>query len=172
MVRLSPSSLSAANSRPEVPPHLRQDLFVQKIRQCMVCFDFSDAASELREKEIKRQTLQEILEYVNMNRGVLTENVYPEIVNMVSNARLPRARARHRLVLIRLLSSPSTSSAPSRRKSTRLATPLIPKKTSPSWSSPGPISKSSTSSFYASWNPRNSTSITPRSTLTTNSFFW
>ncbi|KAI8150297.1 phosphatase 2A regulatory B subunit-domain-containing protein [Fennellomyces sp. T-0311] len=68
----------------EVPPHLRQDLFIQKIRQCMVCFDFSDAASELREKEIKRQTLQEILEYVNMNRGVLTENVYPEIVNMFS----------------------------------------------------------------------------------------
>ena len=49
----------------------------------MVCFDFSDASSELREKEIKRQTLQEILEYVNMNRGVLTESVYPEIVNMV-----------------------------------------------------------------------------------------
>ncbi|KAI9264050.1 phosphatase 2A regulatory B subunit-domain-containing protein [Phascolomyces articulosus] len=68
----------------EVPPHLRQDLFIQKIRQCMVCFDFSDASSELREKEIKRQTLQEILEYVNMNRGVLTESVYPEIVNMFS----------------------------------------------------------------------------------------
>lgn len=67
----------------EVPPHLRQDLFIQKIRQCTVVFDFSDASSELREKEIKRQTLQEILEYVNMNRGVLTEAVYPEIVNMV-----------------------------------------------------------------------------------------
>ncbi|KAI9484636.1 protein phosphatase 2A regulatory B subunit [Zychaea mexicana] len=68
----------------EAPPHLRPDLFIQKIRQCMVCFDFSDASSELREKEIKRQTLQEILEYVNMNRGVLTEMVYPEIVNMFS----------------------------------------------------------------------------------------
>ncbi|KAI7879031.1 protein phosphatase 2A regulatory B subunit [Lichtheimia hyalospora FSU 10163] len=68
----------------EVPPHLRQDLFIQKIRQCTVVFDFSDASSELREKEIKRQTLQEILEYVNMNRGVLTEAVYPEIVNMFS----------------------------------------------------------------------------------------
>lgn len=68
---------------PEVPPHLRQDLFIQKIRQCTVIFDFSDASSELREKEIKRQTLQEILEYININRGVLTEAVYPEIVNMV-----------------------------------------------------------------------------------------
>ncbi|CAO3623217.1 unnamed protein product [Cunninghamella echinulata] len=66
----------------EVPPHLRQDLFVQKIRQCMVVFDFSDASSELEEKEIKRNTLQEILEYIIMNRGVLTENAYPEIINM------------------------------------------------------------------------------------------
>ncbi|KAI9323837.1 phosphatase 2A regulatory B subunit-domain-containing protein [Dichotomocladium elegans] len=68
----------------EVPPHLRQDLFIQKIRQCTVVFDFNDAAAELREKEIKRQTLQEILEYINMNRGVLMDNVYPEIVNMFS----------------------------------------------------------------------------------------
>ncbi|KAG0193917.1 hypothetical protein DFQ28_002565 [Apophysomyces sp. BC1034] len=68
----------------EVPPHLRQDLFVQKIRQCTVVFDFSDAASELREKEIKRQTLQEILEYVSRNRGVLTDAVYPEVVEMVN----------------------------------------------------------------------------------------
>ncbi|ORZ25533.1 protein phosphatase 2A regulatory B subunit [Absidia repens] len=66
----------------EVPPHLRQDLFIQKIRQCTVIFDFSDASSELDEKEIKRYTLQEILEYIVMNRGVLTEAVYPEITNM------------------------------------------------------------------------------------------
>ncbi|ORX46128.1 protein phosphatase 2A regulatory B subunit [Hesseltinella vesiculosa] len=66
----------------EVPPHLRQDLFIQKIRQCMVIFDFSDASSELNEKEIKRNTLQEILEYIILNRGVLTEAVYPEIIHM------------------------------------------------------------------------------------------
>ncbi|CDH57495.1 b-type regulatory subunit of protein phosphatase2a rts1p [Lichtheimia corymbifera JMRC:FSU:9682] len=68
----------------EVPPHLRQDLFIQKIRQCNVVFDFSDAAAELREKEIKRQTLQEILEHINLNRNVLTEPIYPEIVRMFS----------------------------------------------------------------------------------------
>ncbi|ORZ23468.1 protein phosphatase 2A regulatory B subunit [Absidia repens] len=66
----------------EVPPHLRQDLFIQKIRQCTVIFDFSDASAELNEKEIKRSTLQEILEYIIMNRGVLTEAVYSEITNM------------------------------------------------------------------------------------------
>lgn len=50
----------------------------------MVICDFSDPSSELTEKEIKRQTLQEILEYVGMNRGVLTpEQPYPEIVKLV-----------------------------------------------------------------------------------------
>ncbi|CAO3645552.1 unnamed protein product [Mucor hiemalis] len=66
----------------EVPGHMRPDLFIQKIKQCTVVFDFSDASAELREKEIKRQTLQEILEHISMNRGVLAENVYPEIVHM------------------------------------------------------------------------------------------
>lgn len=51
----------------------------------MVICDFSDPSSELSEKEIKRQTLQELLEYVGMTRGVLTaEAPYPEIVKMVS----------------------------------------------------------------------------------------
>lgn len=62
---------------------MRQDLFLRKIKQCTVVFDFSDPSAELREKEIKRQTLQDILEYISMNRGVLSENVYPEITNMV-----------------------------------------------------------------------------------------
>ncbi|KAL7331189.1 serine/threonine-protein phosphatase 2A 56 kDa regulatory subunit delta isoform [Mucor circinelloides] len=66
----------------EVPSHMRPDLFIKKIKQCTVVFDFSDASAELREKEIKRQTLQEILDHISMNRGVLTENVYPEIISM------------------------------------------------------------------------------------------
>lgn len=68
----------------EVPPHLRHELFIQKIRQCTVICNFSDPGAELAEKEIKRHTLQEILEYVSMNRGVLTsEAVYPEIIKLV-----------------------------------------------------------------------------------------
>ncbi|RCH86263.1 Serine/threonine-protein phosphatase 2A 56 kDa regulatory subunit delta isoform, partial [Rhizopus azygosporus] len=67
----------------EVPPHLRHELFIQKIRQCTVICNFSDPGAELAEKEIKRHTLQEILEYVSMNRGVLTsEAVYPEIIKL------------------------------------------------------------------------------------------
>ncbi|KAF9111910.1 Serine/threonine-protein phosphatase 2A 56 kDa regulatory subunit delta isoform [Mortierella sp. AM989] len=60
----------------------RQDLFLKKIGQCSVVFDFNDASSELKGKEIKRQTLTEILDYITTNRGVITEPVYPEVVNM------------------------------------------------------------------------------------------
>ncbi|KAF9402519.1 hypothetical protein BGZ94_004889, partial [Podila epigama] len=60
----------------------RQELFLKKINQCAVIFDFNDASSELKGKEIKRQTLSEILEYITNNRGVITEPVYPEVVNM------------------------------------------------------------------------------------------
>lgn len=67
----------------DVPSHMRPDLFIQKIKQCHVVFDFSDASAELREKEIKRQTLQEILDHISMTRGVLVEGVYPEIIQMV-----------------------------------------------------------------------------------------
>ncbi|KAI1300652.1 Serine/threonine-protein phosphatase 2A 56 kDa regulatory subunit gamma isoform [Mortierella claussenii] len=60
----------------------RQQLFLRKIGQCSVVFDFNDASSELKGKEIKRQALTEILDYISNNRGVITEPVYPEVVNM------------------------------------------------------------------------------------------
>ncbi|KAF9993219.1 Serine/threonine-protein phosphatase 2A 56 kDa regulatory subunit delta isoform [Entomortierella chlamydospora] len=60
----------------------RQELFLRKIGQCSVVFDFNDASSELKGKEIKRQALTEILDYITNNRGVITEPVYPEVVNM------------------------------------------------------------------------------------------
>ena len=34
-------------------------------------------------KEIKRATLNEIVDYITAGRGVLTEAVYPEIIRMV-----------------------------------------------------------------------------------------
>merc|ERR1719397_1014882 len=55
------------------------------IRQCCVLFDFvSDPLSDLKWKEVKRAALQEMVEFVTTNRGVLTEPVYPEVVHMFS----------------------------------------------------------------------------------------
>ena len=58
----------------------KEELFIQKIRQCSVLFDFvSDPLSDLKWKEVKRAALQEMVEFVTQNRGVLTESIYPEV---------------------------------------------------------------------------------------------
>ena len=68
----------------EVAAGEREELFIQKIRQCCVLFDFiSDPLSDLKWKEVKRQALTEMIEYVTTQRGVITENIYPEVVQMV-----------------------------------------------------------------------------------------
>ncbi|KAL0071524.1 serine/threonine-protein phosphatase 2A 56 kDa regulatory subunit delta isoform [Marasmius tenuissimus] len=66
----------------ETPPTERPQLFLKKLHQCRVLFDFNDASSELKGKQIKAQTLHEMLEYITTQRGVITDNVYPEVVNM------------------------------------------------------------------------------------------
>ncbi|KAF7721784.1 Serine/threonine-protein phosphatase 2A 56 kDa regulatory subunit gamma isoform [Apophysomyces ossiformis] len=66
----------------EVPPSQRHELFVRKLHQCMVLFDFNDASSDLKGKEIKRQALQEMLEYVATTRGTITDSIYPDVIRM------------------------------------------------------------------------------------------
>lgn len=68
----------------EVPQSERHDLFLQKLHQCAVVFDFNDASTELAGKQIKSATLHEMLEWISVQRGVITEAVYPEVVSMVS----------------------------------------------------------------------------------------
>ncbi|KAK9886250.1 hypothetical protein WA026_015763 [Henosepilachna vigintioctopunctata] len=64
-------------------PNDREELFVQKLRQCCVLFDFvTDPLSDLKWKEVKRTALQEMVEYVTQQKGVITEAIYPEAVNM------------------------------------------------------------------------------------------
>ncbi|XP_063231855.1 serine/threonine-protein phosphatase 2A 56 kDa regulatory subunit gamma isoform isoform X2 [Bacillus rossius redtenbacheri] len=61
----------------------REELFVQKIRQCCVLFDFvADPLSDLKWKEVKRAALHEMVEFVTTQRNVITEPIYPESVNM------------------------------------------------------------------------------------------
>lgn len=43
-----------------------------------------DPMADLKGKEIKRSTLNELVEYITAGRGVLTEPVYPEIIKMVN----------------------------------------------------------------------------------------
>uniref|UniRef100_A0A673CMG6 Serine/threonine protein phosphatase 2A regulatory subunit n=1 Tax=Sphaeramia orbicularis TaxID=375764 RepID=A0A673CMG6_9TELE len=63
----------------DAPPIDREELFVQKLRQCCVLFDFvSDPLSDLKYKEVKRAGLNEMVEYITHNSDVVTESIYPE----------------------------------------------------------------------------------------------
>eukprot|EP00741_Cyanophora_paradoxa_P008167 tig00001265_g7904.t1 len=68
----------------DVPVSERQALFAKKLRLCSVLFDFTDPTSKVREKEIKRQTLLELVDYVNNTKNVFTEALFEDIINMVS----------------------------------------------------------------------------------------
>lgn len=62
----------------------QEELFIKKLRQCGVSFDFMDPVSDLKGKEIKRAALNDLSTYITHGRGVLTEAVYPEIIRMVN----------------------------------------------------------------------------------------
>ena len=50
----------------------------------MVLFDFvQDPLSDFKWKEIKRSSLNELVQYVSENRGVVTDAIYPEAIQMV-----------------------------------------------------------------------------------------
>uniref|UniRef100_A0A7M4F104 Serine/threonine protein phosphatase 2A regulatory subunit n=1 Tax=Crocodylus porosus TaxID=8502 RepID=A0A7M4F104_CROPO len=89
--RQSSSRFNVSNNRElqklpalkDVPPADQEKLFIQKLRQCCVLFDFvSDPLSDLKWKEVKRAALSEMVEYITHNRNVITEPIYPEVVHM------------------------------------------------------------------------------------------
>lgn len=68
----------------EAAANERESLFVQKLQQCCTVFDFQlDPLSDLKWKEIKRAALNEMIDYITSNRGVVTDSIYPEAVRMV-----------------------------------------------------------------------------------------
>nr|CAI5851297.1 unnamed protein product [Callosobruchus analis] len=68
----------------DVPASEQEELFIRKLRQCCVAFDFMDPVADLKGKEVKRCTLNELVDYITGGRGVLTEPVYPEIIKMTT----------------------------------------------------------------------------------------
>lgn len=68
----------------DAPISEQQDLFIKKLKQCCVVFDFMDPVADLKSKEIKRACLNEIVDYISVTKGCLSEPVYPEIITMVS----------------------------------------------------------------------------------------
>ncbi|KAL0336025.1 UNVERIFIED_CONTAM: Serine/threonine protein phosphatase 2A regulatory subunit B' eta isoform [Sesamum radiatum] len=78
------ASYEALPSFRDVPTSEKQLLFIRKVKMCCVEFDFTDPTKNLKEKEIKRQTLLELVEYMTSTTGKFTETVMQEVVKMVS----------------------------------------------------------------------------------------
>ncbi|CAN4090714.1 unnamed protein product [Withania somnifera] len=85
----------------DVPASEKQNLFIKKLNLCCVLFDFSDPTKNLKEKDIKRQTLVKLVDYVTSANGRFTETVMQEVIKMVSLNlfRLPTPQPRENRVL-------------------------------------------------------------------------
>jgi len=67
----------------EAPVTERPQLFQKKLQSCSIVYDFN-ATTHVKEKESKRQTLLEIVEYVNNTRNCFNEGMMQDVVAMVS----------------------------------------------------------------------------------------
>lgn len=84
--RVEPSSHRVAFEKlplfDEVLPGEQIELFLRKIKQCNVIFDFNDPSDDLKGKELKRLTLQELIEFILLNRFTYTDEMYKAVVEM------------------------------------------------------------------------------------------
>ena len=68
----------------DVPNTGKQTLFPKKLVLYCPLFDFTDPTENVKEKEIKRQTLLEVVDYVATSNTKLSENAIQKAVRMVS----------------------------------------------------------------------------------------
>ncbi|GBG79968.1 hypothetical protein CBR_g30230 [Chara braunii] len=85
----TPNSIAAAFADPlpsfrDVAASERQNLFIKKLHLCSYVFDFTDPKKHVREKELKRATLLELVDYVNSGTGKFNEAVFEDITNMLA----------------------------------------------------------------------------------------
>ncbi|ODQ77301.1 hypothetical protein BABINDRAFT_41767 [Babjeviella inositovora NRRL Y-12698] len=66
----------------EVSPEDKVALFLQKLEQCSIMFDFSDMSYDAAGKELKKNTLQELFEFIATNRFTYPEEIYAAVVAM------------------------------------------------------------------------------------------
>lgn len=64
-------------------PEEKIDLLLQKIENCNALYDFSCYNSDLEYKQIKREELIDIVEFLNQKNYVIPKSIYKDIINMV-----------------------------------------------------------------------------------------
>ncbi|KAG7583590.1 Armadillo-type fold [Arabidopsis suecica] len=86
LVNSSPSPVTATPPLPpmgsvevlslfrDVPVLERQSLFLRKLQNCCFLFDFTDTIENAREKEIKRQTLLELVDFIQFGSSKILES--------------------------------------------------------------------------------------------------
>jgi serine/threonine-protein phosphatase 2A regulatory subunit B' len=81
-----PSALRELPALRDAAPNKREELFKLKLQLCGVIFSFDDPTSDKRGKDMKRQTLLELVDYVNTPAGqkIFTESVMSDLIAMVS----------------------------------------------------------------------------------------
>jgi serine/threonine-protein phosphatase 2A regulatory subunit B' len=67
-------------------PATRKELFVNKLKLCSIIISFDDPTTETQGKDMKRQTLLELVDYVNTPAGqlIFTESIMGYLMFMVS----------------------------------------------------------------------------------------
>ncbi|XP_019194103.1 PREDICTED: serine/threonine protein phosphatase 2A 57 kDa regulatory subunit B' beta isoform-like [Ipomoea nil] len=68
----------------DVPASERHALFVRKLQICCVHFDFIDVMKYAREKEIKRQTVTELIDLVHTGSCKMNDQMQEDLVKMIS----------------------------------------------------------------------------------------
>jgi serine/threonine-protein phosphatase 2A regulatory subunit B' len=68
----------------DVPVSERQTLFIRKLQICCHTLDFTDTLKSVREKEIKRQALMELVEFIQSGSSKINEICQEEMIKMVS----------------------------------------------------------------------------------------
>lgn len=68
----------------EVPSKSREDLFMKKIEQCNIMFDFNDPSADIIGKDIKQMALNDLLDYMSTHHVTITPQMYAAVVQMFS----------------------------------------------------------------------------------------
>ncbi|KAG5584252.1 hypothetical protein H5410_044686 [Solanum commersonii] len=80
----APGTIEALPMLKDVPMAERQSFFLRKLQVCCYQFDFNDTMKMVREKEIKRQTLAELVDCVQSNSLKISEINQEEMLKMIS----------------------------------------------------------------------------------------
>ncbi|XP_076896370.1 serine/threonine protein phosphatase 2A 59 kDa regulatory subunit B' gamma isoform-like [Bidens hawaiensis] len=82
---LNQAPYEALPSFRDVPAAEKHNLFIKKLNMCCVVFDFTDPSKSLKEKDVKRQTLLELVDYVASVPSKFNEATMQEIAEMITS---------------------------------------------------------------------------------------